>query len=209
MTRGTEQGKKIDEIRLDWDTKLVVRYHSSRYSPEFTVEAGDQSFHGKNLTALIEEATIYAKGWSNLKWTPVIFIETEIYSEIKVGYSRAFKSRHKGKDVFRQWRVGAHNEGSFGQGYHDEDKEKTADRLDGGEPGEVSSRGGRGRMIDYTPDRWNQLRELSRRLRETMDKTAQKLSELLEQKDIDAVLEGTSGLKALGLPFQPKSTPKI
>jgi hypothetical protein len=208
MTRGTEQGKKIDEIRLDWDTKLVVRYHASRYSPSFTVEVGDKSFTGKNLTALIEEATVYAKGWSELKWSPVILVETEIYSEIRISYSRAFRSRHKGKEVFRQWRVGEVNEGSFGSGWVKEDAAKTADRLDGGEPGEVMSHRGSGRILPYTHDRWTQLRELSRKVHEAMERTAEKLSEMLKQDDVDKFLESASGLKTLGLEWTGKAPSK-
>lgn len=204
MTRGTEQGKKIDEIRLDWDTKLVVRYHASRTDPTFTVEAGDQSFSGHNLKLLIEQATVHVKGWSNLKWEPVISIETEIYSEIQIRYSRLFRSRHKGKDVYRHWKIGEVNEGSFGGSWVGEDKAKTADQLQNGEPGEVMNHRGSGRLLPYTHDRWTQLRELSRMIREAMEKTAEKLSEMLKQKDIDVFLENASGLKALGLQFKEK-----
>jgi len=204
MTRGTEQGKKIDEVRLDWDTKLVIRYHASRTDPTFTVEAGDQSFSGHNLKLLIEQATVHANGWSNLKWEPVISVETEIYSEIQVRYSRLFRSKHKGKEVFRRWKVGEVSEGSFGNGYRDEDKAKTADQLAGGEPGEVAAHRGSGRILSYTHDRWMQLRKLSQMIHEAMEKTAEKLSELLKQKDIDSFLENSSGLKTLGLQFKDK-----
>lgn len=205
MTRGTEQGKKIDEIRLDWDTKLVVRYHASRHAPTFTVEAGDSNFSGPNLKVLIEQATVYVNGWSALKWEPVIAIDTEIYSEISIGYRRFFRSKHKGKEVYREWKVGDANEGSLGMHRHGEDKAKTADRLDAGEPGDVMSSRGRGRIIPYTPDRWTQLRELSRKLREAMELTAKRLSEMLNSKDIDVFLENSSGLKTLGLQFKEKA----
>lgn len=205
MTRGTEQGKKIDEIKLDWDTKLVVRYHASRYNPTFTVEAGDESFSGPNLKALIEKATVHVKGWSNLKWEPVIAINTEIYTDIEIGYSRFFRSKHKGKEVCRQWKVGDVNESSFGTRFRDEDKEKTADRLDGGEPGDVMSSSDRGRILPYTHDRWTQLRELSRKLKEVMELTAKKLSDMLKREDIDAFLESSSGLKTLGFQFKDKA----
>lgn len=203
MTRGHEQGKKIDEIRLDWDSCLTVRYHSHPRNPTFTVEGGDGSFTGTNLSLLIEQATVHVKGWSELKWEKVILLETEIYSEIKISYSRCFKAKFKGKDVFRQWRVGDENEGSLG-GFRD-DKNKTADRFDGAEPGEVMHRRGSGRILPYTNDRWAQIRELSKKLNEMMDKTAEKLSELLKEKDIDPFLEGSSGLKTLGIQYKEKA----
>jgi hypothetical protein len=203
MTRGTEQGKKIDEIRLDWDTTLVVRYHASRHDPSFTVEAGDGSFSGHNLKLLIEQATVHVKGWSSLKWDPVIAIETEIYADIELRYSRFFRSKHKGKEVFRQWKVGEENESSFGSKYREERKH-TGDQLDGGEPGAVMSNRGRGRVLPYTHDRWIQLRELSRKLQEAMEGAAKKLSELLEQRDIDTFLTGASGLQPLGLAFKAR-----
>jgi len=201
MTRGTEQGKKIDEIKLDWDTTLVVRYHSSRHNPTFTVEAGDNSFAGTDLKNLIEQATVYIKGWSDLKWEPVIAIDTEIYSDIELRYSRFFKSRHKGKDVFRQWKVGEENESGFGSKYREE-KNHTGDRLDGGAPGAVMNSRDRGRILPYTHDRWTQLRQLSKMVREAMDKTSEKLSEMLKQKDIDTFLEDASGVKSLGIEFK-------
>ena len=201
MTRGTEQGKKIDDIRLDWDSHLIVRYHSSRNNPTFTVEAGDESFNGTDLKRLIEQATVHIKGWSDLKWDPVIAIDTEIYSDIELRYSRFFKSRHKGKDVFRQWRIGEENESGFGSKYREE-KQNTGDRLDGGEPGSVMSSRDRGRILPYTHDRWTQLRQLSKMVREAMDKTSEKLSEMLKQKDIDTFLEDASGVKSLGIEFK-------
>jgi hypothetical protein len=201
MTRGTEQGKKIDEIRLDWDTKLVVRYHASRHDPSFTVEGADKLFTGHNLKLLIEEATVHVKGWSDLKWEPVIAVETEIYGDIELRYARFFRSKHRGKEVFRQWKVGEENESSFGSKYREE-KKHTGDTLDGGTPGAVMSSRERGRILPYTHDRWTQLRELSKKIREVMEGTAKKLSELLEQKDIDSFLEKASGLKSLGLEFK-------
>lgn len=203
MTRGTEQGKKIGEIEIRWDLKMPIRFHQDDLS--FTVEAGDQSFHGFDLRALAEKGRIYLNGWTDLKWEPVISIDTEIYSEIKIGYRRFFRSKHKGQNVYRQWKFGDVNEGSFGSGWVREDEKKTADRLDGGEPGDVMNHKENGRIIPYTHDRWTQLRELSRKLHEAMDKTAQKLSEMLKQKDIDAILEGASGLKTLGLQFKEKT----
>lgn len=203
MTRGTEQGKKIGEIEITWDCKMPIRFHLDDLS--FTVEAGDQSFHGYDLRALAEKGRVYLKGWTDLKWDPVIAIDTEIYSEIQISYSRFFQSKHKGQNVYRKWRIGEFNEGSFGSRYRDEDKEKTADRLDGAEPGEVMNSRERGRILPYTHDRWTQLRELSRKLREAMDKTAEKLSEMLKHKDIDSFLEGASGLKTLGFQVKEKA----
>lgn len=204
MTVGSDKGKKIDEIDLDWPSKLIVRYHSNRYNPEFTVEAGDKSFHGHNLKLLIEQGSVHMKGWSDLKWEPVISVDTEIYSEICLQYSRMFRSKHKGQNVYRSWKVGDVNEGSFGSRYRDE-KQTTADRLDGGEPGDVMNCRERGRILPYTHDRWTQLRKLSIMLTEAMEKTAEKLSELLKQKDIDSFLESSTGLAPLGLSFREKA----
>jgi hypothetical protein len=206
MTRGHEQGKKIDEIQvLDWNSpKLVIRYHSSRFAPEFTVEAGDRTFKGENLKSLIEQGTVHLKGWDSLKWEPAISINTEIYSELTFEYSRCFKSRHKGADVFRHWKVGDHNEGTFGSRYRDEDKKKTADRLDG-EPGEVMTSRGRGRILPYTGDLWAQLRKLSEMLKEASEKASEKLSEMLNKKELPAILEKVTGLQPLGLQFKEKA----
>lgn len=203
MTRGTEQGKKIGEVEIRWDLKMPIRFHLDDLS--FTIEAGDQSFHGYDLRVLAEKGRVYLNGWTDLKWEPVISIDTEIYSEIQIGYSRFFRSKHKGQNVYRHWKVGDVNEGGFGTRYRDENKAETADRLDGGEPGDILNHRERGRIVPYTHDRWTQLRELSRKLREAMDRTAEKLSEMLKEKDIDSVLEGASGLKTLGLQFKDKA----
>ena len=206
MTRGTEQGKKIDEIQVgDWNSpKLVIRYHASRFSPEFTVEVGDRSFKGKNLTALIEQGRVYASGWAELKWEPVVIINTEIYSELSFEYSRCFKSRHKGADVFRQWKVGEHNEGTFGTRYHNEDKAKTADTLDGGQPGDVMRSRERGRILPYTHDLWCQVRKLSQMLHQAHEKASEKLSEILTKKDLADLLPTLTKLPSLGLQFEEK-----
>jgi hypothetical protein len=203
MTVGSDKGKKIDEIQvLDWNSpKLVVRYHSSRYAPTFTVEAGDRSFKGENIRGLIEQGTVYLKGWSDLTWEPTIVVNTEIYSELTFQYSRCFKSRHKGADVFRSWKIGDYNEGTFGNRYRDEDKEKTGDRLDGGEPGEVMTSRERGRILPYTPDLWTQFRRLSEMLREANEKASEKLSELLKKKELPAILQTMTSLQPLGLQF--------
>lgn len=202
MTVGTDKGKKIGEIEIRWDCKMPIRFHLDDLS--FTVEAGDQSFHGFDLKVLAEKGRIYLNGWSDLKWEPVIAIDTEIYSEIQIGYSRFFRSKHKGQYVYRHWKVGDVNEGNFGSGYGREDEKKTGDRLDGGEPGSVMNGRNNGRILPYTHDRWTQLRELSKKLREAMEKTAQKLSELLKGKDIDSFLEGASGLSPLGIGLKEK-----
>jgi len=60
----------------------------------------------------------------------------------------------------------------------------------------------RGRILPYTHDRWTQLRQLSKMVREAMDKTSEKLSEMLKQKDIDTFLEDASGVKSLGIEFK-------
>jgi hypothetical protein len=201
MTVGTDKGKKIGEIEIRWDCKMPIRFHLDDLS--FTVEAGDQSFHGLDLRALAEKGRIHLNGWSELKWEPVISIDTEIYSEISISYSRFFRSKHKGQNVYRRWKFGDVNEDSFGSRYR-EGKISTGDRLDGGEPGAVMGSRGDGRILPYTHDRWTQLRELSKKLREAMDKTAEKLSEMLKGKDIDSFLEGASGLKSIGLDFKEK-----
>jgi hypothetical protein len=207
MTRGSEQGKKIDEIQVgDWNSpKLIVRYHSSRFSPEFTVEVADRSFKGTNLKSLIEQGRIYASGWDRLKWDPIVTINTEIYSELSFEYSRAFKSRHKNADVFRHWKVGDHNEGTFGSRYRNEDEKKTADTLDGGEPGDVMRSRGRGRILPYTHDLWCQVRKLSQMLQEAHEKTSEKLTEMLKDKELPSILPTLTNLQPLGLQFKEKA----
>jgi len=205
MTRGSEQGKKIDEISFGWgEPTLVIRYHSSRFDPEFTVEVADRSFKGTNLKSLIEQATVHAKGWSDLKWEPIIVINTEIYSELTFEYSRCFKSRHKGVDVYRQWKVGEHNEGTFGNHYRDE-KSNTGDSFEG-VPGDVI-RGSRerGRILPYTHDLWSQLRKMSGMLKDANESAREKLSEMLKKKELPSILEKVTGLQPLGLQFKEKA----
>lgn len=202
MTRGNDEGKKIDEIKIEWDSKLVVRYHADRH--DFTVEAGDWSERGPDLRILIERGTVHMKGWSDLKWEPVIRINTEVYTSLSFEYSRMFRAKHKGKDVFRCWKLGEVNEGEFGSRYRDEDENKTADRLDGGEPGRVMGSRGNGRILPYTHDLWTQLRKLSAMLSEAMDKANSKLTDMLNEKNLTPMLESVTGLQTLGISFKEK-----
>lgn len=201
MTVGSDKGKKIDEIRADWNSPpLVIRYHASRYSPEFTVEAGDRSFKGENLRSLLEQGRVHLNGWDKLKWDPVIVVNTEVYSELSFTYGRCFKSRHKNADVFRQWKVGEHNEGTFGSRYRDEDREKTAD-VETGEPGDVMTSRERGRILPYTKELWGQFRRLSAMLKEANERASEKLSELLKKKELPAIMQTLTTLQPIGLQF--------
>jgi hypothetical protein len=201
MTRGTEQGKKIDEIALDWDSHLIVRYHSSRYAPTFTVEAGNESFTGDNLKLLIEQATVYLSGWSKLKWEPIIAIRTEVYDDMRPSFERLFRSKHKGKAVYRRWRVGEDDEPEFGS-YHKDKHAKTENSMDG-VPGSID-RGPGGRIVAFTPERWTQLRGLRKMLGDAMEIAQAKLSKILadtSESGFDAFLKQISNGDRAALPF--------
>ena len=209
MTRGTEQGKKIDEIRLDWDTKLVVRYHASRNNPEFTVEAADTSFSGHNLKLLIEQATVHVEGWSKLKWDPIIAIETEIY-DMEIRFERLFRSKHRGKAVYRRWRVGEENETGY-NGFNSEQKMRGTADSSVGEPGGVD-RQPRGRVVPYTPERWDQLRTLRRMVNEAVETAKRKVTDILEKSSdgsLDTFLKQVSSGNVSALPFRGSEAQKI
>lgn len=202
MTRGTEQGKKIGEVEIRWDLKMPIRFHQDDLS--FTVEAGDKSFHGFDLRDLAEKGKVYLNGWADLKWEPVIRISTEVYSELSFSYERMFRSKHKGQDVYRHWKVGDVNESEFGSRFRD-DEHKTGDRLDGGEPGAVTNCRGDGRILPYTHDLWTQLRAFSKMLKDAMEQATGKLSEILKQKGLSQYLGTVTGLQTLGIKFKEKA----
>lgn len=183
----TEQGKKFDEIRIDFQTKMFLRWHADDMT--FTVEAGDAKFHGPVLKDLIEQGRVHLAGWDKVKWEPVIAVSTEIYSEMVLSYERCFRGKHKGKFVFRQWKMNGQNEHSFGRIGRDPE---SGDVLGAAEPGDVMNRAC-GRVIPYTPERWMRIRALAKMLAKAVEDAASKLSELLKQEDLDAFLENAGG----------------
>lgn len=197
----TEQGKKIDEIRIEWNVHLVVRYHADDNS--FTVEAGNESYKGNDLKELIEKGRLHMNGWSKLTWEPVIVISTEVYGELTFSYQRCYRSKHRNRPVFRKWKIGKENEREFG-GYVRDDG-PTADVMEGGEPGEVMSRACGDRVIPYTPARWTSIRELAKKLHAVLQDAASQLSEILQQKDLDVFLAGISGPQVPRLVFDAQA----
>ncbi len=196
-------GKKIDEIMIDFSTRLVLRYHSGGRS--FTVEAGDESFSGKNLDLLIEQGTVHLFGWSKLKWEPVICVVTEIYDDMQPSFQRLFKSKHKGKVVYRSWRVGEVNEPPIGAYSSGRKKEDTTGSMTG-EPGEVHRNAPRGRVMAFTPERWNNLKALRDFMEKAMDAARGKFGKILEdssEADLDLFLTKTTADRML--PFSGKA----
>lgn len=183
----TEQGKKFDEIRIDFQTKMFLRWHADDMT--FTVEAGDASFHGPNVKDLIDKGRVHLSGWDKVKWEPVISVSTDIYSDMSLTYERCFRGKHKGKFVFRQWKMNGENEHCFGRiGRGPE----TGDVMDPAEPGGVMNRAC-GRVLPYTPERWIRIRTLAKMLNQAVEDAAKKLSELLQQEDLDLFLENVGG----------------
>lgn len=179
-----DEGKKIDEVKLDWQTSMIVRYHSDQR--DFTVVAGDESFRGDDLKLLLEKGRVHLSGWGKLTWEPVIRIDTEVYTGFSFTYRRCFMSKHKGKTVFRAWKIGKDNECEYDR----YDKQKTGHILEG-EPGEVlTSRSGR--IIPFTADRWLQIRGLSKALQDALEAAELKLSQMLKRDDIDSFLKDVS-----------------
>lgn len=196
----TEQGKKIDEIRIEWDSYLVVRYHADDLS--FTVEAGDARFKGPDIKDLVEKGRVHLNGWSKLKWDHVIMVGTAVYRELAISYQRCFRSKHRNKFVYRHWRIGKENEHVFG-GIGREPE--TGDVMEGGEPGEVMSSTRGERVVPYTPERWMRLRELSKKLNVAMEDAAKRLSKILKDDDLDTFLAGMAGPQSLRLVFDGKA----
>lgn len=198
MTKGSDQGKKIDEIKLiayEWNSPtMVVRYHADRN--DFTLEAGDKKFRGDNLKTLIDEGRLYMNGWSELTWVSVIVIDTQVSDDFSFTYERLFQAKHKGSDIYRRWKVGETVEDSFGRWKRSE-KSDTANSLDG-VPGPIDKPSSGARIIKYTTARWQQLRVLDKYLGDAVEKATSRLSDLLDAKDLDLFLSevgsGTPGI---------------
>lgn len=180
-----EEGKKIDEVRIDWKTSMVIRYHSDNH--DFTVVAGDKSFRGEDLKALLQQGRVHLQGWDKLEWEPVISIDTEVYTGFSFSYKRCFRSKHKGRPVFRAWKIGNEDEHTYDR----HDKQKTGDVLDG-VPGSVLG-SVNGRIVPFSGDRWHQIRNLSKTLHDALEAAEQKLSKMLKSNDIDGFLKDVGG----------------
>lgn len=198
----TEQGKKFDEIRIDFQTKMFLRWHADDMS--FTVEAGDAKFHGANLKDLIEQGRVHLAGWDKVKWEPVISVSTDIYSDMSLTYERCYRGKHKGKFVFRKWKMNGENEPCFGRVGPDAD---TGDVMVASEPGDVMSRAC-GRVLPYTPERWTRIRNLAKMLAKAVEDASAKLSEMLKQDDLDVFLENAGGGSMPKLVFDATATAK-
>jgi hypothetical protein len=204
MTKGNDQGKKIDDIplrRYEWNSPtMAVRYHADHN--DFTLEAGDKKFRGDNLKTLIDEGRLYMNGWADLAWEPVIAIDTQVSDDFSFTYERLFRAKHKGSHVYRRWKVGEVVEDSFGRWKRSE-KSDTAGSQDG-VPGPIDKPSSGARVIPYTSARWQQLRALDKALGDAVEKATSRLSELLDTKDLDLFLSGV-GSGTPGILFDGKA----
>jgi hypothetical protein len=185
-------GKKIDEILFHEGGRIQIRYHSG-HNPRFTVVAAEKDFEGTNLKELMDQAEIHLRGWSSLVWEPVIGIDTEVGSDIRIEYQRFFRTKHKGSLVYRAWKIGDFNEEKHGW-YNKDRNKKTADKTEG-EPGEIERSPVRGRIVKFTPERWAQMRSLDRAISAAIETVKERLSGILadsSDQDLDGFLKKVS-----------------
>jgi hypothetical protein len=173
-------------------------------SLRFSLEVDDLTFEGDNPKELRLKAEMTLCGEATVQWKPIILIDPDL-EEGRLMYRRLFEGTitSSGRTVYRHWRIGEKDESSKAR--YSVDVETYAN-LTLGAPGGRARDGQRikDRLLPYSPALWDALNRLDLMLKETNERVAAKVRELIESADLTAKLAAINATGPKALVYDPK-----